>query len=240
MEKYLNSPAHKIWWKKAQVGFKFISGTYWENRANYEHFWPLCNELYKLAYGDKAELPDDLKLALAYMFASHAGRTRKGIRARPYFHHILMVVYLTWVLDLPLKVQIAAVHHDDVEDVPKHLGISRQQVENRILFSGRDVLNIVLDLTNDKTVADKHAAQVAKMAKIPLMSASLKLLDRTANMVDMRQDAPKGFNAGRIEQEIVKAWELADAMPISAPDDVLAMLAFATYQLQQEHGLVAA
>lgn len=259
MEKYLNSPAHKTLWAKAHEGFKLISGKGWEQRASYEHFWPLCEQLYKLAYGEKAELPNSFKASLGFMFTGHLGRKRKGIRERPYFHHILMVLYLSWLAELPYAQQYAAIHHDDVEDVPKNLGVPQKWViaqitslmvqvdafheENGLIVSPNlqeTVIATVANLTNDDTAPNKHAAQVAKMQTIEIAEVALKILDRIANMQDMRRDAPPSFNHRRVAKEIDMAWELATSVQILLPDAVLGLLAFATRQLQEEWALLEA
>ncbi|RYG60678.1 MAG: hypothetical protein EON60_06325 [Alphaproteobacteria bacterium] len=237
----LNNPATAALWGKVVEGFKYISGSGWENRANYEHFWSLVRHLYKLAYGEKAELPVEYKASLAFMFAGHAGRIRKGIRPRPYFHHILMVVYLAWLLRLPSYLIAAAIHHDDIEDIPKNLGVTDLWViaELKWLIS-EPSLETVVNLTNKQHPDGKHAGQMEKMATIHTEEATLKLIDRICNLWDMRRDKPKDFTPDRIRQECTNAQQLADAMPTPAPPEVLALLRISINLLLKENSLTPA
>lgn len=236
-----DNPSTNALMEKVLTGFKYISGSGWETRADYQHFWPLVNHLYKLAYGPKAELPDRLKIPLAFMFAGHTGRTRKGLRKRPYFHHILMVVYCTWMLNLPFNIQLAAISHDDLEDIPKNLGVKREWVEKQLSWIiGLAALETVANLSNIDHPGGKHSGQLEKMAKIPLPDATLKLLDRIANLYDMRRDKPKNFTPDRILQECRNALELADAMPTKAPPEVLAILNLSVNLLAKENNLTLA
>ncbi|RYG60727.1 MAG: hypothetical protein EON60_06035 [Alphaproteobacteria bacterium] len=236
----LNNPAIAALWDKVVEGFKYISGSGWENRADYQHFWPLVNHLYKLAYGEKAELPNDFKAALAFMFAGHAGRIRKGIRPRPYFHHILMVVYLAWLLRMPVYIILAAINHDDLEDIPDNLNVPQKWVEDQLLKHIGIALTSVKDLTNEHHPKGKHAGQLKKMANIPVWEATLKLIDRICNLWDMRRDKPKDFTPERIRQECTNAQQLADAMPTPAPPEVLALLRISINLLLKENSLTPA
>ncbi len=237
----LNNPATAALWAKVVEGFKYISGSGWETRANYEHFWPLVRHLYKLAYGEKAELPNAYKASLGFMFAGHAGRIRKGIRPRPYFHHILMVVYLAWLLRMPQYLVAAAIHHDDIEDIPKNLNTSVEWVLRELhRLISQPSLETVVNLTNKDHPDGKHAGQMEKMATIHLEEATLKLLDRICNVWDMRRDKPKDFTPARIRQECINAQQLADAMPIPAPPEVLALLRISINLLLEENSLTPA
>jgi hypothetical protein len=231
--------ANQALWDKVVEGFKYISGSGWEARADYRHFWTLVEHLYALAHGPKAKLPATDKLAFATALSWHAGRVRKGIRTRPYFHHILMVVYLAWLVRLPADWVRAAIHHDDVEDVPKHLVVPVDVVmlALRNLYGSDDVLTLVEALTNTDHPDGKHAGQLGKMAKVDRETGTLKLLDRVANLYDLRQDKPKGKTPAGIALECERALELMAVMPEAPRDEVQALLVFAIRQLQTEHSL---
>lgn len=55
----MSNPGYRALWQKTLEGFREISGKDWQTRADYPHFWPLVGRLYALAYGAKAQLPDD-------------------------------------------------------------------------------------------------------------------------------------------------------------------------------------
>ncbi|MCA3244209.1 MAG: hypothetical protein INF43_02755 [Alphaproteobacteria bacterium] len=233
---YLDNPSHHALWQKVLQGYKEISGRDWQTTAGYRSFWTLCERLHNLAYGGNLPLPDVLKPSLAFMLGAHAGRVRKGLRERPYFHHILMVVYLTWLMRLPITVQLAAIHHDDVEDLPDHLQLSTEDVI-RILRSllppehAETVIRMVLNLSNDPKATSKHEGQMLKMAKVNAETGTLKLLDRIANLYDLQEDKQKRKNWRDIQRDCENSWELTTVMPVSADPSVLAMLAFAHHRL---------
>jgi hypothetical protein len=236
MVELMANPAHFALWGKVKEGFRLISGQEWETRADYAHFWGLVREVHRLATGSD-EIPAAYLPSLAWMLGAHAGRMRKGIRRRPYFHHILMVVYLAWLLRMPPAYVLAAIHHDDPEDLPNHLGMLLEIVLAQIQhFGGDEVREISSGLTNThSTKADKHASQVAKMQGYPLQTGILKLLDRICNLADMRYDRPKDFDNPRLIKECQQAIQLANAMPKPAPDFVLALLAFSINRLAEEN-----
>lgn len=237
----LNNPATAALWGKVKEGFKYISGDGWETRADYKHFWRLVEKLYQLAYGEKAKLPNAYKAPLGFMFAGHAGRIRKGIRPRPYFHHILMVVYLAWLLRLPQDQVLACINHDDIEDIPKNLDVSREWVYRQLEWLlDTNPLCSVINLTNKDHPDGKHAGQLEKMVCIPLEDAVVKLIDRICNLWDMRRDKPKDFTPDRIRQECINAQQLADAMPTPAPPEVLALLRISINLLLKENSLTPA
>lgn len=239
LRELMNNPGYKALWEKARNGFRYVSGDGWETRANYINYWTLADDLYRMAYGPKAVLPVALKGALIILAGGHIGEIRKGPRKRPYFHHPFMVLYLTWILYLPLSHQMAAISHDDLEDIPDNIGVPVELIELVLLhFSGEEAVNTVRNLTNDDVPREqKHAMQLKKMASIPLLDALLKLLDKIANLYDCRKDRPKSFDRPRIRQECIEAEALADAMPIPAPDPVLALLAFSIDLLARENDL---
>ncbi len=242
MNALLDTPHHEALWDKVLEGFKYISGRDWEERANYQHFWTLVDHLYKLTHGTNAHLPDVFIGPLMLMFCGHTGRIRKGIRGRPYFHHPLMVLYLAWLLKLPLSHQLAAISHDDIEDVPKQLNVVESWIRQQLAFQQPpEVVAIVDNLTNKPEKGEeKHTYQKRKIATMPLLDAVLKLCDRICNMYDMRHDKPKTFTPSRIEKECYMALELTEAMPVQAPEPVLALMAFAIDLLVKENELTLA
>lgn len=232
----LHNVAYKALWKRVLEGFKYISGRGWKDRADYPHIWALAQSLYAMAYGPHAQLPDTLKAQIGFMLMGHAGRTRKGIRNRPYFHHILMVAYLTWLLDMPEHIQKAALAHDDLEDIPKNLKVSELWVKTHLRRTiGIKALETVIHLTNKPHPEGKHAGQLAKMAVLSPADGTLKLLDRIANLYDMRMDRPDTFGPKRIQKECIKAVELVDAMPEAPRVEVQAFMAFVIAMLAKEN-----
>lgn len=239
----LQSASHLHFCQKVMAGFKEISGSDWQDKANYEDLWTLVHKLYAMANGEKAVLPEVLVPPLAYMAGAHAGRTRKGIRKRPYFHHILMALYVVWLLRMTIDVQLAAIAHDDVEDLANHLGISQALVEATTLaLIGQVAFGHVKNhLTNTEGAVNKHKAQMAKISVMSLVLAIFKIVDRICNLCDLRLDKPKGYTPSRIKHECEMAFELAGNVKTGKlPDEVLALLSYVIKKLADENDLLIA
>ncbi len=108
---------------KIQTGFNYISGTGWEQRADYAHFWPLIDHLHMLAYGPEAEVSGLAKGSLSFMLGAHAGRTCCYDASRPYFHDVLQIVYVSWLLNLGADSELVGIHHGDLQYLPEHLNV---------------------------------------------------------------------------------------------------------------------
>ena len=236
MNGIIHPPEQK--WETLLKGFKLISGSDWQTTASYDNFWPLHEKLYHLAGGIELNLPGIYKPSLTYILGAHAGRKRKGLRGRPYWHHISMVLLYSWVINLPLDWQLAAIHHDDIEDLPKHLRTNIERIEYDIeKMANGNTLAIVKLLTNEKVDKTfKHQSQLKHMAAYDKNTQKLKMGDRICNLFDMRYDKPtKGFTPERIQEECLKAQELAAVCGDNLSLDTLHILELVIRTLAKEN-----
>ncbi|MEM6488331.1 MAG: HD domain-containing protein [Pseudomonadota bacterium] len=123
--------------------------------------------------------------AAALAVAAHDGQRRKAERdPAPYAVHVFAVAELVAEhTDLGTDGAIAAVLHDTVEDSD----VTLAEVEARF---GTAVAALVAALTDDGAVArlplaQRKAAQAAKIAAAPPAARAIKIADQTSNMRDL-------------------------------------------------------
>ena len=141
---------------------------------------------------------NDLKLLIkALAFATHKHRSgkRKNVAKSPYINHPISVADIlcneAHVTDI--SVICAALLHDTVED-------TETTAEELINKFGQQISDIVMDVTDDKTIEDKqrrkqlqieHAAHISDPAKL------VKLADKISNLRDVANDPPSDWSLAR-------------------------------------------
>src|SRR5258706_7974291 len=136
-------------------------------------------------------------VALLLTGISHAFHARKaGVNlGRPYISHLLGTCALIWRYAQGLSQKeledtaIAALLHDDVEDLAKGDPKKQRRIRRRIrwLF-GKSVLVIVDGCTEDKSVKDwrkRKEAFVASFATASIAVRYVRLADKTDNLEEM-------------------------------------------------------
>tara|TARA_R110000868_G_scaffold218576_1_gene468903 strand:- start:50565 stop:51404 length:840 start_codon:yes stop_codon:yes gene_type:complete len=152
------------------------------------------------------------KIALAFKDAAggHLGQNRKGLLARPYLHHILMVWFLVMMCGGDEAQQIVALLHDYSEDVPDR-SISVETLSKHIRYKyGARVVKGCAYLCNKKGISgrtpaqavEKHIWQLSHLKSMPKAWQLVKLCDRSCNMYDSRRDGPVGNTPCSIAKEI--------------------------------------
>jgi len=141
---------------------------------------------------------NDLKLlmkALTFAAQKHKNQRRKNVEASPYINHPISLANIlcneAHVTDI--NVICGALLHDTVEDT--------ETTELELVDEfGRDIANIVMDVTDDKSVKDKqkrkqlqieHAAHISEPAKL------VKLADKISNLRDVANDPPADWDLER-------------------------------------------
>ena len=141
---------------------------------------------------------NDLKLlikALAFATHKHRNGTRKNVAESPYINHPISVADIlcneAHVTDI--SVICAALLHDTVED-------TEATAKELTIEFGQQISDIVMDVTDDKTIKDKqrrkqlqieHAAHISDQAKL------VKLADKISNLRDVANDPPSGWSLER-------------------------------------------
>lgn len=140
----------------------------------------------------------ELKLLLKTLnFAAdkHRNQRRKNMDASPYINHPISVADIlcneAHVTDM--NVICAALLHDTVED-------TETTEEELAIEFGQAICDIVMEVTDDKTIKDKqkrkrlqieHAADISDPAKL------VKLADKISNLRDMVDDPPADWSMER-------------------------------------------
>ena len=143
---------------------------------------------------------DVVLLARAYAFAAarHGGHRRKGLAQEPYVNHLVEVAELvaeaTAGADAALVA--AAVLHDVVED-------TRTTAEEVRDGFGEDVMALVLEVTDDKTLpkAERKRRQVVDGPHKSARAKVIKLADKISNVSALLGE-PAGRLAGRAQARV--------------------------------------
>jgi guanosine-3',5'-bis(diphosphate) 3'-pyrophosphohydrolase len=140
---------------------------------------------------------EDLKRllkALAFAAHKHRDQRRKDIESSPYINHPIALANLLCneghVTDT--NVICAALLHDTVEDTDT----TPEELEREF---GKEIRNIVMDVTDDKTLEKterkqrqiEHAAHISDQAKL------VKLADKISNLRDMASTPPADWDLQR-------------------------------------------
>jgi GTP diphosphokinase / guanosine-3',5'-bis(diphosphate) 3'-diphosphatase len=142
---------------------------------------------------------DAILEAAIFAACKHQGHIRKNQLASPYITHPLSVareIYATGNVD-DQPILVAAILHDTLEDT------NTNKDELRDLF-GEDVLSIVLEVTDDKSLIKErrkqlqviHAPQLSYAARI------IKIADKLVNCRDILHVPPKDWTLVRRQEYI--------------------------------------
>lgn len=132
--------------------------------------------------------------AMHFAAEKHNDQRRKDSRSSPYINHPIGVAETLWSVGevRNLNLLIAGILHDTIEDT------ATSPEEIKVQF-GEDVLALVLEVTDDKSLPDKvrkqkqvetapHKSQRAKL---------LKLADKICNVQDLIDSPPRGWSLQR-------------------------------------------
>jgi guanosine-3',5'-bis(diphosphate) 3'-pyrophosphohydrolase len=128
-------------------------------------------------------MKNEKTLIEAALFAAekHRSQRRKSLLSIPYINHPLAVCYVLVQSGISsIDVLVAALLHDTIEDTET----TPDEIAN--LF-GNDVLKIVLEVTDDKTLDDKRRKEL-QVLKAPQLSEGarlLKIADKISNLKDI-------------------------------------------------------
>lgn len=129
--------------------------------------------------------------ALRFAAMKHNDQRRKDARASPYINHPIQVAEILWsiggVRDVDLLV--ASILHDTVEDTDA----TPEEIRSEF---GADVLAIVLEVTDDKSLP-KHVRKQLQVERGPFKSHNarlLKIADKISNVVNIMTDPPRDWS----------------------------------------------
>jgi guanosine-3',5'-bis(diphosphate) 3'-pyrophosphohydrolase len=138
---------------------------------------------------------DVLLHALAYAAEKHQYQRRKGEKKQPYINHPIRVATLLWDVGhvREMAVLVAALLHDTLEDTDA----SPEEIAD---LGGKDVLNIVQEVSDDKSLPKQvrkqlqieHSAVASHNAKL------IKIADKICNVYDLCHEPPAGWSRDRL------------------------------------------
>jgi len=164
-------------------------------------------------------LPTDLqRLAAALDYAAHQHRNqrRKGEERVPYINHPISLLHV-----LAVEAQItdadvlcAAVLHDVIEDCAENAAERTERAAEIGQLCGDRVLQIVQEVTDDKTLTKlaRKRAQVEHAKHLSHAAKLVKLADKTVNLRDVANAAPVDWPLRRRREYFDWANEVVQAI----------------------------
>ena len=142
---------------------------------------------------------DTIFEAAIFAACKHQGHVRKDEHASPYITHPLSVaseIYATGKVD-DQPILVAAILHDTLEDT------KTTQDELRQRF-GEDVLSIVLEVTDDKSLIKEHRKQlqVIHASHLSYPAKIIKLADKITNCRDILYTPPQKWTVEKRQEYI--------------------------------------
>jgi guanosine-3',5'-bis(diphosphate) 3'-pyrophosphohydrolase len=152
--------------------------------------------------------------AIRFSSFRHRTQRRKDALGSAYIHHPIQVMELIWSVGeiRDRDILIAALLHDTIEDTVKPTSVEEANLKQEIFdLFGKEVLEMVLEVTDDKRAVHKvrkqlqidHAPTLSSGAKI------IKLADKTANLQDIIDNPPMFWSKTRKSEYFDWAVEVA-------------------------------
>ena len=133
--------------------------------------------------------------ALSFAAYKHRNQRRKDTAKTPYINHPIAVanILLNEAGITDEVVLISAILHDTVEDTET----SFEELEQQF---GTQIKEIVAEVTDDKSLskAERKQAQIEHASHLSDHAQLVKLADKTANLRDMANTPPDGWESSRI------------------------------------------
>jgi guanosine-3',5'-bis(diphosphate) 3'-pyrophosphohydrolase len=125
--------------------------------------------------------------AIVFAAEKHQGDVRKNKQRSPYITHPLLVAQAIVQIGEIQETTIlaAAILHDTIEDTDT----TREEIKERF---GEDILSIILEVTDDKTLPKmvRKRLQVAHAVELSHEARIVKLADKLINCRDILDDPP--------------------------------------------------
>jgi len=138
--------------------------------------------------------------ALEFAAKRHIGQTRKGTMRSPYINHpISVMATLSQHGENNEDLLAAAALHDVIEDTAKDKEEIEKLSATIIEIFGENVLNIVLEVSDDKTLSYQKRKHL-QIINTPFLSneaKKLKIADKSCNIKDLISDPPSDWSIER-------------------------------------------
>jgi guanosine-3',5'-bis(diphosphate) 3'-pyrophosphohydrolase len=138
--------------------------------------------------------------AMSYAAEKHSGQKRKDEKASPYINHPIEVTEILWSIGEvrdPILL-VASILHDTIEDTEA----TPDQIRAEF---GEEVLAVVLEVTDDKTLA-KEVRKQRQVETAPHKSPRAKMLkiaDKISNVQDIIDTPPTDWSLERRQEYLL-------------------------------------
>jgi GTP diphosphokinase / guanosine-3',5'-bis(diphosphate) 3'-diphosphatase len=139
-------------------------------------------------------LQNDLSVflkAMKFSAEKHRDQRRKDERESPYINHPIEVANVLWTVGEVYDVTtiIGALLHDTIEDT----NTTHEEILNNF---GKDVLALVLEVSDDKNLSKKERKikQIEKASSLSFRAKLLKLADKICNVGDIAILPPRNWS----------------------------------------------
>jgi (p)ppGpp synthase/HD superfamily hydrolase len=152
--------------------------------------------------------------AIRFSSFRHRTQRRKDALGSAYIHHPIQVMELIWSVGeiRDRDILIAALLHDTIEDTVKPTSVEEANLKQEIFdHFGKEVLEMVLEVTDDKRAVHKVRKQL-QIDHAPTLSSGaqiIKLADKTANLQDIIDNPPMFWSKTRKSEYFDWAVEVA-------------------------------
>ena len=155
----------------------------------------------------------ELKLlvkALNFAADKHRNQRRKNVDAFPYINHPISLVNILCneVHITDTKVICSALLHDTVED-------TETTAEELAVEFGQEISDIVMEVTDDKTIAARQKRKQLQIEHAPHISEPAKLLklaDKISNLRDLVDNPPADWSLERQREYFDWAKQVIDQL----------------------------
>ncbi|MCS6992468.1 MAG: HD domain-containing protein [Anaerolineales bacterium] len=146
------------------------------------------------------ERTGNLLTAVHFAAFKHRDQRRKDQALSPYINHPLEVARLLWEVGSVREeaTLIAAILHDTIEDTDTTPDDIRQTF-------GEDVLGLVLEVTDDKSLpkARRKQLQIETAPHLSLRAKLIKLADKISNVYDLLHSPPRRWSLERKQRYLL-------------------------------------
>jgi len=162
------------------------------------------------------QLRDIQRVFKAAHFAAekHRNQRRKGAAGEPYINHLIEVAELvsTSLTEPDVDLIIAALLHDTIED-------TATTKEELIRHFGSDVCDLVVELTDDKTLpkAERKRLQVETASRKSARAQSINLADKISNLRSILYSPPVHWDYQRKKDYFAWARQVVEGFTAQNP-----------------------
>jgi guanosine-3',5'-bis(diphosphate) 3'-pyrophosphohydrolase len=139
-------------------------------------------------------LQNDLSVflkAMKFSAEKHRNQRRKDEQESPYINHPIEVANVLWTVGDVYDVTtiVGALLHDTIEDT----NTTPEEILNNF---GKDVLALVLEVSDDKSLPKKERKikQIKKASFLSFRAKQLKLADKICNISDIANSPPQNWS----------------------------------------------